>query len=140
VIAYVDTSVILRIALREPDPLPEWKQVTRAITSSLAVIECNRALLRLAAEWKSDRAAMTEAHIVVGAILSRCDIRHVSARVVRRAAAAFPDYVATLDAIHLATAIIYRDDAPPSRPIHFATHDIRLAKAARGMHFPTLGV
>jgi len=139
VIAYLDSSVILRIALREAAPLDEWKSVTRAITSSLAIVECNRALMRIALDPNSDPTLLSEARATVGEFLRRCDIRHVSARVIDRAALPFRDYVTSLDAIHLATAIVYRDGRQSFPIPHFATHDSRLANAARGMDFPTLG-
>lgn len=43
----------------------------------------------------------------------------------------------TLDAIHLATAMWWRDDAHHN--LTFATHDAKLAEAARAAGFPVLG-
>jgi predicted nucleic acid-binding protein len=140
VIAYLDSSVILRVALKEREALPEWTRVTRAITSSLAIVECNRALMRVAKlNPNVDPALLREARMVVEDILRRCDVRRVSARVINRAASPFDHFVTSLDAIHLATAIVYRDERSGGAITHFATHDIQLANAARGMHFPTLG-
>ena len=30
-IAYVDASVLLRVALRQPDALPEWRQIKQGV-------------------------------------------------------------------------------------------------------------
>jgi predicted nucleic acid-binding protein len=43
----------------------------------------------------------------------------------------------TLDAVHLATAIAWRDSI--GEDVSFATHDTRLAAAARSMGFQVLG-
>ena len=46
-IAYVDTSVLLRVALGQADALPEWRQVDRGVTSALTSVEGLRTLDRL---------------------------------------------------------------------------------------------
>jgi predicted nucleic acid-binding protein len=46
----------------------------------------------------------------------------------------------TLDAIHLATALLYREQqSPDERPIAFATHDAQLARAAKSLQFDVIG-
>src|SRR5207244_787 len=47
VIAYVDASVLLRVAFRQPDALPEWRQIDRGVSSGLVLTECLRTLDRL---------------------------------------------------------------------------------------------
>ena len=32
-IAYVDASVLLRVALRQPDALPEWRQIEQGVSN-----------------------------------------------------------------------------------------------------------
>jgi Transposase DDE domain len=39
VIAYIDTSVLLRVALGQSNALPEWRQIDRGITSALTRVE-----------------------------------------------------------------------------------------------------
>jgi predicted nucleic acid-binding protein len=57
------------------------------------------------------------------------------------ASESLPTSLATLDAIHLATARTYRDSQPSNeRPISFATHDHALSKAASAFHFEVLGL
>ena len=41
-IAYVDASVLLRVALRQPDALPEWRQIEQGIASALIMTESLR--------------------------------------------------------------------------------------------------
>jgi predicted nucleic acid-binding protein len=47
VIAYLDSSVILRLVLNEPDPLREWPDVHHGVTSALAEVEVLRTMDRL---------------------------------------------------------------------------------------------
>ncbi len=46
-IAYVDASVLLRVALRQPDALPEWRHIEQGIASALILTESMRTLDRL---------------------------------------------------------------------------------------------
>ena len=46
-IAYVDSSVLLRVVLGQRDALKEWGRVTRGVASALAEVECLRTLDRL---------------------------------------------------------------------------------------------
>ena len=46
-IAYVDSSVLLRLALGQPNALPEWRQIDRGVSSALISTESLRTLDRL---------------------------------------------------------------------------------------------
>jgi predicted nucleic acid-binding protein len=46
-IAYVDSSVLLRLVLRQPGALKEWSSVEEGVTSALTQVECLRTLDRL---------------------------------------------------------------------------------------------
>ncbi len=46
-IAYVDSSVLLRIVLGQPGALHKWRAIKTAVSSRLAEVECLRALDRL---------------------------------------------------------------------------------------------
>ena len=43
-IAYLDSSVLLRVVLGEPGLLPEWKLVAEGVCSTLAQVECLRTI------------------------------------------------------------------------------------------------
>ena len=76
-----------------------------------------------------------------GQILNRLITIPIDNRVLEGAAGEMPFPIKTLDAIHLVSAIIYRDAQPPDeRPILFATHDHQLAAAARAMRFDVIGI
>jgi len=61
----------------------------------------------------------------------------MSEAILNRAAEAFPTIIATLDAIHLATALYIRDAVGLDA---FLTHDTQLATAAMAMGFHVQGV
>ena len=46
-IAYLDASVLLRVVLRQPDALHEWRIIEQGIASALVEVECLRTLDRL---------------------------------------------------------------------------------------------
>jgi hypothetical protein len=46
-IAYVDSSVLLRVALGQPNALPEWRDIERGVSSSLVTTESLRTLDRV---------------------------------------------------------------------------------------------
>jgi predicted nucleic acid-binding protein len=66
------------------------------------------------------------------------DFIPINRRILRRAADSFPVPLGTLDAIHLASAMAWRDRYE-QEPV-FATHDKALAKAAVTMGFLVVGV
>ena len=45
-IAYVDSSVLLRVALAQPNALPEWRRIDRGVSSALLATESLRTLDR----------------------------------------------------------------------------------------------
>ena len=45
--AYLDSSVVLRLVLREAGALREWRAVRRGVASALVELECLRTLDRL---------------------------------------------------------------------------------------------
>jgi predicted nucleic acid-binding protein len=65
-IAYVDASVLLRVALRQGNALPEWRQVERGVASALILTESLRTLdrLRLRASLSDEEVATRRATIL----------------------------------------------------------------------------
>jgi hypothetical protein len=57
--------------------------------------------------------------------------------VLARASEPFPTPLGTLDALHLATALVWRERM--HQPVAMATHDRDLALAARSFGFEVLG-
>ena len=137
-IAYVDSSVLLRVVLAQPDRLPEWPTIQQAVTSALTEVECLRTLDRRLRQGLLDPEDLADRRGLVLRLLERMDRVDVSPSVLRRAADPFPTPLGTLDAIHLATAILWREGRPEA-PV-LVTHDGQLATAARAVGFVTAGV
>jgi predicted nucleic acid-binding protein len=137
VIAYVDSSVLLRVVLSQPDRLPEWSTIQHAVTSALTEVECLRTLDRRLRQGLLDPEDLADRRALVLRLLERMDRVDVSPAVLRRAADPFPTPLGTLDAIHLSTAILWRD-ARAESPV-LVTHDAPLATAARAVGLSSAG-
>lgn len=133
-IAYVDASVLLRVALEQPNALHEWPQVRQGVSSTLVMAESLRALdrLRLRAKLSDDDTATRRATIL--AIVASLELVEVDATVIDRASQPMPTELGTLDAVHLATALLWNELT--RQHLVMATHDVALGLAARahGMH------
>jgi len=137
VIAYVDSSVLLRVVLAQPEQLAEWSAIRQPLTSMLTEVECLRTLDRRARQGLLEPADLADRRSLVLRLLERMERVDVSPVVLRRAADPFPTPLGTIDAIHLATAVLWRD-ARGEAPV-MATHDGQLATAARAMGLITAG-
>ncbi len=137
-IAYTDASVLLRIALDQPKPLAEFDEIDRGVTSSLAEVECFRTLDRLRVRGELTDSDLSAARATIIALLARVEILDLSTSVLRRAASPMPTQLTTLDALHLATALLWRE-ATGETPT-MATHDAALGMAARAHGMPVIGV
>ena len=136
--AYVDTSVLLRIAFGQGDALSEWKQIDRGISSVLARVEGLRTLDRLRLRQRLVDSELAERRSYVLELLDSLELVELDSLVIDRAAQPQPTEIGTLDAIHLATALLWRETM--NLPVVMATHDLRLATAARSYGFRVVGV
>ncbi len=133
---YIDTSVILRILFREPNPVELWGKWIKAFSSNLWRVEALRNVdrLRLSGDLSDEDVADLVREIrVVDETLA---IYPLTERILQRASETFPTVVGTLDAIHLATALAIRQFEPLDL---FLTHDSQLAIAARSLGFTVIG-
>jgi predicted nucleic acid-binding protein len=134
---YVDSSVLLRVVLGEPDRLEIWPSITNAISSELIRLEClrtiDRARVRLGL---ADRRIAQHRADVLEAI-EAFNLVAVDAVVLERAAEPFPTTLGSLDAVHLASALLVRDSLDG---LMFATHDDELGTAALATGFQVHGV
>jgi len=122
--------------LGEANPLESWGSIDTAVSSELVRLEClrtiDRARVRLGLaddETSRQRAAVLE-------VIQAVDLVPLATSVLDRAAEPFPTLLGSLDAMHLATALLVRDRYSELR---FATHDTALAIAARAVGFPVDG-
>jgi len=137
VIAYLDSSVILRLVLKEPKPLREWAEVDQAVTSALAEVEVLRTLDRLRFSVPTiDPLVLAARREAAFQILEGLETIEITRGVLARAAQPLPTPLGTLDAIHLVSAMGWREQF---ESLSFATHDLALATAARASGFQVIG-
>jgi len=135
VIAYVDASVLLRLALGQPDVLPEWRKIQRGVSSALVTTE-SLDRLRLRAGMADTEVASRRATIL--ALIASLELVDVDAAVLDRAAQPMPTELGTLDAIHLATALLWKEFTRAD--LVMATHDGTLALGAQAHGLSVVGV
>ncbi len=126
---YVDASVILRILLRDPAAIAGLGKWSCAVTSELLRVEALRTLGRLYLLGELDVEQLSDCVDDLGDWLSAFDLAPITAAVLRRAGQSFPTPLGTLEAIHLATALLWMEGR--SRELTLVTHDRQLALAAR---------
>ena len=136
-IAYLDTSALLRLVLREPgslDELPSWEAL---VSSEVIVVESLRTLDRLRLQGALSIEEATAARGTVTEWLEAVDLVLVQPPILSRASDPFPTPLGTLDALHLATALTWR--VRMRQPLVMATHDGGLALVARAFGLEVVG-
>jgi predicted nucleic acid-binding protein len=136
--SYVDSSVVLRLALGEAGALAEWASIRRAVASALLEVECMRTLDRLRVKAALSDQALAARREAVFQLLALVEVVELTRPVLTRAAQPMPTALGTLDAIHLATALLWREAA--SAELVMATHDPALATASRAFGLQVVGL
>jgi predicted nucleic acid-binding protein len=127
--AFVDTSVFLRRLLKQPGAFTDWSAWGVVASSELLRVEAHRVLDRLRLRRAFGDAELGELNRLLQASLRALDCVRVNRAVLSRAADPFPTAIGTLDAIHLASALVWLDEI--GGEMTFLTHDKQLAVAAR---------
>lgn len=135
--AYIDSSVLLRVVLGEPESLPSWGLIDQALSSELIRLECLRTIDRARVQLRLGDDAVSRQRANVLEAIDSLSLIPLTRLVLERAAEPFPTLVGSLDAIHLASALLVREQYDE---LLFATHDQQLAVAARAMGLPVAGV
>jgi predicted nucleic acid-binding protein len=123
VATYLDSSAIVKLAVREPESLALRRYLRRRqplVSSALARTEVLRALL----------SAGDEAMARGRSVLQRLDLVRVNDRILNAAGTLRPPELRSLDAIHLATAQQLGDDLKA-----IVTYDDRMVTAAAVLGF-----
>jgi len=128
----------MRIALDQNNSLRDWRRIDRSVSSALIRTECLRTLdrLRLRAGWTDEAVAIRRATIL--SLISSLEIIEIDSAILERAAQPMPTELGTLDAIHLATAILWKESARAE--LVMATHDVALALGAQAHGLDVGGV
>jgi len=138
VIVYLDTSVALRILFRQPDTLKEWGDWEEAYASELLGLEARRTIDRLRLESALEDKGVAEVQEELSRLERSLGRIPLTRPVLDRAARPMATVVKTLDAIHLASALLFQERR--REPLVFATHDHQQAIGARALGFKCLGV
>jgi predicted nucleic acid-binding protein len=127
--AYLDSSVVLRRVFNEPGAIRTWSQWELVMASELLHVEGFRAIDRLRIVGELRDAQLAEIMDSFRQLINSVHAVAINSAVLRRAAAPFTSVVTALDAIHIATALLWMEDE--SEPLVFVTHDMQQAVAAR---------
>jgi len=133
---YFDSSVVLRVVLGERGRLKEWSRTSEAVTSEITRVECLRALDRLRLEGGMVDRELARRRAMALSVLSGFEQVRLNRAVLERAADPFPVKIRSLDALHVASALLVRTRFPALR---FATHDVDLGAAAAAEGLPVIG-
>lgn len=134
---YFDSSVILRVVLGERGRLAEWSRTSEAVTSEVTRVECLRVLDRFRLAGEMTERELVRRRATAMTVLSGFELVRLNRAVLDRAAAPFPIQIRTLDALHVASALLVRAQYPALR---FATHDADLGATALAEGLPVIGV
>lgn len=120
-ITYLDSSALVKLVVHEPESavLSRFLRGKRpVVASALARVEVSRACHSLGP--KVDRRLRD--------VFARVEFVRINDRVIEIAASLAPPDLRTLDAIHLATALLFNDSLA-----RVVTYDARMAAAARAL-------
>ncbi len=136
--AYLDSSILLRVLLREPSPLRSFKRIKFAVSSELLRVECFRVIDRLRLEARLADADVASLQQELHQVCASVEFVRVTPLLLGMASQPFPTTVRTLDAIHLASAMLWTQGR--EEQVVFLTHDAQLGTAARALGFEVDGV
>jgi predicted nucleic acid-binding protein len=135
-IVYLDSSVVLRPLLAQPNKLESWSRWDAEYSSELLGVECRRAIDRLRLEGLYDDKQVAESIQQLGKIEKTIKRIRLTRTILHAASKTMPTIVKTLDAIHIASALAIREGRGVE--LVFATHDSQQATAARALGFECL--
>lgn len=137
-IVYLDTSVVLRVLFRQDDRLETWGEWEEAYSSELMGVEGRRVIDRMRLELSLDDEGVGQAQedlARIEGVIGRIPLTRI---VLRRASLPMATAVRTLDAIHLASALLFSERS--TGPVVFATHDRQQATGARALGLECIGL
>jgi len=123
--------------LGQAGALSEWAQIEQGVTSALTRLECLRTLDRVRLTHAVSDADLAIRREAVYRLLEAMDVVDLTDSVLGRASQPMPTQLGTLDALHLATALLWRERGHERLVV--ATHDAALGTAARACGFRVVG-
>lgn len=135
---YIDTSALLRIVLREPGAIEHLRGYDTLVSNELIAVESRRTIDRLRLQGALTLEEAGDRLTAVAEWLEAIDLVLLRPPILSRAGDPLPVPLGTLDALHLATALVWRDRVSPLAAL--ATHDSALGAAARTFGFDVIGL
>ncbi len=130
---YLDSSVIVGHLLGQKNRLQPWGGWSRAYTSVLTRVEFFRTMDRLRLQGDLHDESRVEVSRRFGDLCSALYQVPLADSILTRAAESFPTVVASLDALHLASALAVQTAV--GGPVALLTHDQQLLRAAAALGF-----
>ena len=136
-VAYVDSSVVLRHVLVGDVSIRHALEFPAIMSSELMEIECRRVLLRCRLQNELTDETLVEAVRRFDDVLGGIDLLELSPAIKRRAMESFPVSVKTLDALHLSTALAIGSTMDGEKVVLFSLdRAMNLGASALGMATP----
>lgn len=133
-VAYLDSSVLLRHILLGESGIEHVFAVEKVISSELLEIECSRVLHRYRLQNDLDDNGFIEASDRLEKVLNAVSIIRLSQKVKNRSKEAFPIIINTHDALHLSSAIIYQEERQEDSLLIFS-YDTGMNRCAKSLGF-----
>jgi predicted nucleic acid-binding protein len=138
VIVYLDSSVLLRVVLGQTNALKEWRSIEQGVVSGIVEVECLRTLDRIRLTTRVGDKVIATRREAIFRLLETLEVVEARGSVLARAAQPLPTVLGTLDAIHLSTALLWRESTETD--LVMATHDEALALAAKASGLRVVGI
>ena len=135
-VAYVDSSTVLRYVLNGEIQIQHALALPSVVSSELLNIECQRALHRCRLTGELDDDSLVEAYSKLAEVMLGITLLELTKPIKARAAETFPLPVKTLDALHLATLLIYKKALPVEELLLFS-HDKGMNQCGLALGFTT---
>jgi predicted nucleic acid-binding protein len=130
VIAFFDSSVLLRAMFRESGAFADWKRIMKVYCSRLLEVEVQRVCDRRRLTGDLDDEGVALCKETLNSFLADAHVVMISEAILVAAQSPMNTVVRTLDAIHLATAVAVRRHEPS---LVFLSHDDQQNLAARSL-------
>ncbi|OQY34331.1 MAG: hypothetical protein B6241_04935 [Spirochaetaceae bacterium 4572_59] len=134
-VAYLDSSVLLEHVLKGDSAIYHVFECDSVISSELLEIECKRVVHRYRLENILDDSGFLKAMDRIESIMKGLSLLRLSPKIKTRAAETFPLHVKPLDALHLSSALAYRD-ARPDESIILFSYDRGFNRCAKALGLP----
>ncbi len=134
---YIDSSILLRILLHSKAAYKDFRSFKKIGSSELLLIECSRVLERYRLENFIDDNQVALARENLRKITDGMYIIEMTDTIKKRAQESFPTIIGTLDAIHLSTAILWKE-FDKMKELMIVSHDRQMNICAKALGFTTL--